>query len=68
MTGREENIAEESLERLEKYHMISRKGDTCAANSIQGILISAELKRTMKDSPIYMEDGIIKVKKEGGDE
>ena len=68
MTGREKNVAEESLERLENFHLISRKCDKYEAKSIQDILISAELKQAMKDSPIYMEDGVIKVRKEGGDE
>ncbi len=68
MAGREEHIAKESLERLEKYHLISRKGETCAPKSIQEILISTELERTMKNSPIYMENGVIKVRKERGDE
>ncbi|WP_460007310.1 hypothetical protein [Methanogenium cariaci] len=68
MTGTEEHIIEESLERLQRYSLISRKNDTCTAKSIQEILISAELKQAMKDSPIYMEDGVIKVRKEGGDE
>ena len=68
LTGREESIAEESLERLEKYHLISRKEDKYVPKSIQSILISAELKQTMKDSPIYMEDGVIKVRKESEDE
>ncbi|MDE4907448.1 hypothetical protein L0665_02280 [Methanogenium marinum] len=68
MSGREEHIAKESLDRLEKYHLISRKGETCSSKSIQEILITAEMKQAMKDSPIYMEDGVIKVRKEGGDE
>jgi predicted transcriptional regulator len=68
MAGREEIIAEESLERLQRYGLISRKGEKCAAKSIQQILISAELERTMKDSPIYMENGVIKVRKDRGDE
>ncbi len=66
LTGREESIAEESLERLNRYGLISRKEDKYAANSIQAFMITAEMKRAMKDSPIYMEDGVIKVKKEGG--
>ncbi|KAF1078303.1 hypothetical protein MKMG_00797 [Methanogenium sp. MK-MG] len=67
MTGTEESIAEESLERLQRYGLISRKNETCAVKSIQEILMTAELKRAMKDSPIYMEDGVIKVRQEKED-
>ncbi|WAI01487.1 hypothetical protein [Methanogenium organophilum] len=61
-------VAEDSLERLQKYKLISRTGDTCAVKSIQEILIAAELERVMNDSPIYMENGVIKVHKESEDE
>ena len=68
MTGAEERVAEESLKRLHTYHLISRKEDTCTPKSIHEMLIAAEVKRAMKDSPIYMENGVIKVRKESEDE
>ena len=64
----EESIAEESLERLQRYKLISRTGDSCAVKSIQEMLIAAELERLMKDSPMYMENGVIKVRNENEEE
>ena len=61
-------IAEDSVNRLQKFKLISRKGDAYAVKSIQEMLITAELERAMKDSPIYMENGVIKVQKESENE
>jgi hypothetical protein len=58
------DVAEDSLERLQRYKLISRTGDTCAVKSIQEMLIAAEMERIMKDSPMYMENGVIKVRTE----
>ena len=60
----EKEVAEESLERLQRYKLISRSGDAYAVKSIQEMLIAAEMERAMKDSPMYMENGVIKVRKE----
>jgi hypothetical protein len=60
----EESVAEESLERLERYRLISRKDDLWATKSLQEIILCAEMEQLMKDSPIYLENGVIKVRKE----
>ncbi|WFN34907.1 hypothetical protein L1S32_01960 [Methanogenium sp. S4BF] len=65
MAGTEESVAEESLERLERYRLISRKDDAWVIKSLHEILLTAELERIMKDSPMYMENGVIKVRTEG---
>lgn len=64
MACTEESIARESLERLERYRLISRKGDAWVIKSIQEILLTAEIERAMKNTPMYMENGVIKVRTE----
>ena len=68
VAGTKKTIAEDSVNRLQKFKLISRKGDAYAVKSIQEMLITAELERAMKDSPIYMENGVIKVQKESENE
>ena len=60
----EENVAEESLERLERYRLIYRKDDAWAIKSLQEIILTNEVDQMMKDSPVYMENGVIKVRTE----
>ncbi len=60
----EESVAEESLERLERYRLISRKDEAWAIKSLQEIILTAQIEQVMNDSPIYMENGVIKVRTE----
>ena len=64
MACTEESVAEESLERLERYRLISRKDDAWAIKSLQEIILTAQIEQVMNDSSIYMENGVIKVRTE----
>ena len=64
MACTEEDVAEESLERLERYRLVSQEEDAWAIKSLQEIILTNEMDQMMKDSPVYMENGVIKVRKE----
>ncbi len=61
-TGFKSSAVTASLERLERYLLIRRAGETVRLLSIQESLIECQCQYT-RDLPFVIEDGIIKVKK-----
>lgn len=51
----------ESVNRLLASHLIVRQGEHLRVTSIQELLIHCQLKYS-KDSPIYLDGGVIKVR------
>ncbi len=56
------DIIESAISRLKKTNLVNQKNENVRALSIQEIILRCQIKYQRKDSPIYLEDGIIKVK------
>jgi hypothetical protein len=52
-----------SLERMVRYLLIERDGDAFRALSISEAILKCQIKNT-RDSPVTIEDGVIKMRKE----
>lgn len=66
-TGHDRTAVEASVERLERYLLIGRSGDTCRPLSVQESLVKCQLKHAMEDLPFVIEDGVIKARKNDGE-
>ncbi|KUG21399.1 MAG: MarR family transcriptional regulator [Methanomicrobiaceae archaeon] len=64
-TGQKNETIEASLVRLERYLLIERSGDTLRPLSVQESLIKCQCTYS-RSLPIYIEDGVIKVKRDSG--
>lgn len=62
--GFDPSLAEASLGRLERYHLVEREGDSVRALSFQESLLLCQLKNE-EESPLVFENGVIRVKTDG---
>jgi hypothetical protein len=62
-TGCEPGVVTASLERLERYLLIRRSGDTVRHLSIQESLIECQCRHTRDDLPFVIENGVIRAKR-----
>jgi predicted transcriptional regulator len=61
--GRDRTAVEAAVERLERYLLIGRSGDTLRVLSVQESLMKCKLKHAMEDLPFVIENGVIKARK-----
>jgi hypothetical protein len=61
-TGFEPTAVTASLERLERYFLIRRSGETVCLCSIQESLIECQCRYT-EDMPFVIENGVVKAKR-----
>jgi hypothetical protein len=62
-TGYDPRLIEESLRRLEKYHLVERKGDAVRLLSFQESLLLCQAKND-ETCPFIVENGIIRARPE----
>lgn len=58
------DIIECAISRLKKTNLIDQENDNVRALSIPETILRCQIKYQVKDSPIYLENGVIKVKPE----
>ncbi|MBT8507766.1 hypothetical protein AZH53_04955 [Methanomicrobiaceae archaeon CYW5] len=66
-SGLPEEIIAASLQRMERGHLIRQTPEGIRLLSLQEMLFSCRLANTMKDTPFVLENGVIRVKKNGDD-
>ena len=64
-SGLDASIIEDSLERLERFCLVKRSGNTVQVLSFGEALISNQMKYD-KDLPYVIENGVIREKKRSG--
>lgn len=62
VTGLSGEATERSVRSLEKNLLVERREGTVRALSFQESVLRCQLRYTM-DSPVYIEDGVIRVRK-----
>jgi DNA-binding MarR family transcriptional regulator len=62
-TGFEPGAVTASLERLERYLLVRRSGETVRLLSIQESLIECQCRHTRDDLPFVIENGVVRAKR-----
>jgi DeoR/GlpR family transcriptional regulator of sugar metabolism len=62
-TGFEADAVTRSLERLERYLLVRRSGETVRLLSIQESLIECQCRYAKEELPFVIENGVVKAKR-----